>query len=147
MRALLLAAALCATPALAAPAFSPAETAAIYKGAGFKMKGKAVVDCAAADPSWPRSSIVVEPVDLNGDGTPEAFVTEGNIACYGRDEQGFTIVAKNPDGSWRKLGGSTGVPSAMKTRTKGWADVQKGGPGFARMPVMRWTGAAYTDPR
>lgn len=148
MRPMILAAALLAAPALAAPAaFPPAETAAIYAAAGFPMKGRARTDCASADPAWPRPHLDIEAVDLNGDGKPEAFVSEGNIACYGRDEQGFSIMAKDPGGGWRKLGGATGVPSPMKTRTRGWLDIQAGGPGFARMPVMRWTGSAYGEPR
>lgn len=149
MRTLLAAAALlAATPALAAPSpFAAADITAIYKAAGFKPQGKGWSGCDAADPGWPRSQFFIEAVDLNGDGKLEAFVGEGNVACYGRNEQGFTIVARDAAGKWRKLGGGSGVPTALPSQTRGWADIQAGGPGFARLPVMRWTGTAYGDPR
>ncbi len=135
---------LLATPTIAAaPAFNPADTAAIYKAAGFAMKGKAVVDCAAADPNWPRSNFFIEAIDLSGDGKPEAVLSEGNIACYGRDETGFTILARNPDGSWRKLAQNTGGIMPLKTRHNGWLDVEYGGPGMQKQPVMRFDGKVY----
>lgn len=131
-------------PASAAPpAFSPADTATIYRAAGFKVQGNKVIGCDAADPSWPRSSFFIEAVDLNADGQPEAIVTEGNTACYGRDEQGFTVLAKNPDGSWRKLAAGSGATLVLKTRSKGWLDIEYGGPGMQKQPVLRWNGKAY----
>ncbi len=133
-----------AAPAFAAaPAFNPADTAAIYKAAGFAMKGKAVVDCAAGNPEWPKSSLFIEAIDLSGDGKPEAILSEGNTACYGRDEMGFTILARNPDGSWRKLGQNTGGTAPLKTRHNGWLDIEYGGPGMQKQPVMRFDGKVY----
>ena len=132
------------TPALAAPpAFSPTETAAIYKAAGFTVRGSKVIGCDASDPSWPRSSFFIEAVDLNGDGSPEAIVSEGNIACYGQDEQGFTVLSKSPDGNWRKLAANSGGALVLKTRHKGWLDIEYGGPGLQKHPVLRWNGKAY----
>ncbi len=83
------------------------------------MQGGTVIGCDAADPSWPRSRFFIEAVDLSGDGKPEAIVTEGNTACYGRDEQGFTVLAKSPDGNWRKLASGSGTTLVLKTRQKG----------------------------
>lgn len=136
--------ALIATSAIAAaPAFSPTETAAIYKAAGFKVQGSKVIGCDATDPNWPRSSFSVEAIDLSGDGKPEAIVTEGNTACYGRDEMGFTVLAKNPDGSWRKLVAKSGNTLVLKTRHNGWLDIEYGGPGMQKQPVLRWNGKTY----
>jgi predicted carbohydrate-binding protein with CBM5 and CBM33 domain len=133
-----------AAPALAAAAgFGAADTAAIYKAAGFAMKGKTMTGCDAADPNWPRSSFNIEAIDLNADGKPEAVVSEGNVACYGQDEAGFTILARNPDGSWRKVGASTGGILPLKSRHNGWLDIQYGGPGMQRQPVLRFDGKAY----
>jgi len=125
------------------PAFSKAETAALYAAAGFQVKGDQVIGCDAADPSWPRSSFFIEAVDLNGDGKPEAIVSEGNTACYGMMEQGFTLLARGPDGSWRKLGSERGVSLVLDSRTGGWRDVEYGGPGFEKNPVLRWNGKTY----
>jgi len=125
------------------PSFPAAETAAIYQAAGFTVQGDKISGCDATDPEWPRSSFFVEAVDLSGDGKPEAIVSEGNVACYGRDEQGFTILAKGPDGKWRKLATGSGVTLVLKTRTQGWLDVEYGGPGMQQQPVLRWNGTAY----
>ena len=139
-----LVAVLFAMPLLAAaPAFSPAETAAIYKAAGFTVKGKTIIGCDASDPGWPRSNFSIEAIDLNDDGKAEAIVTEGNIACYGGDETGFNIMARNPDGSWRRIGSATGGTMPLKTRHNGWRDIEYGGPGLQKHPVMRFNGKTY----
>lgn len=132
-----------ATAATAAASFNPADTAAIYKAAGFATKGKTIIGCDAADPNWPRSSFNIEAIDLNGDGKPEAIVSEGNAACYGQDEMGFTILARNPDASWRKVGGNTGGALPLKTRHNGWLDLEYGGPGVQKQPVLRFDGKIY----
>lgn len=136
--------ALIATPAIAAtPAFSSTETAAIYEAAGFKVQGSKVIGCDAADRDWPRSSFFIEAVDLSGDGKPETIVTEGNTACYGRDERGFIVLAKNPDGNRRKLAAGSGATLVLKTRHNGWLDINYGGPGMQNQPVLRWNGKSY----
>jgi hypothetical protein len=133
-----------ATQALAADsAFSPTETAAIYKAAGFTVDGSKIIGCDSADPSWPRSSFFIEGVDLSGDGKPEAIVSEGNVACYGGAEMGFTVLAKNPDGSWRTLATGSGATAVLKTSSNGWLDIEYGGPGMQKQPVLRWNGKAY----
>jgi hypothetical protein len=145
-RALLILAAgvLAASAATAAvPDFSPAESAAIYTAAGFKVKGKTIGGCDAADPGWPRSSFSIEAIDLNGDGKAEAIVTEGNVACYGRDEMGFTILARAPDGKWRVLARDTGGTMVLKTKHNGWLDIEYGGPGMQKHPVLRFDGKVY----
>lgn len=136
--------ALIATPAIAAtPGFSLAETAAIYKAAGFRVEGSKVTGCDAADSSWPRSKFFIEAVDLSGDGKPEAIVTEANTACYGRDEQGFKVLAKGPDGNWRRLAVGSGTALVLKTRQNGWLDIEHGAPGKQKQPVLRWNGKTY----
>jgi hypothetical protein len=63
-------------------------------------------------------SFFIEAVDLSGDGKPEAIVSEGNIACYGGDEQAFTVLAKNADGTRRLRSGERdrvdGGPGTVK---------------------------------
>jgi hypothetical protein len=132
------------TPALAeTPAFTPAETAAIYRAAGFTVEGSKVIGCDATDPGWPRSSFFIEAVDLNADGKAEAIVTEGNIACYGGDEQGFNVLAQNPDGTWRRLAAGSGATAVLKTRHMGWLDIEYGGPGMQVQPALKWNGMSY----
>ena len=133
-----------AAPAVAiAPYLSTADAAAIYRAAGFAMKGGQPVDCAAADPSWPRSRIDIEAIDLDADGKFEAILTEANSACYGRDEMQFTILARNPGGTWRRLARNTGGFALLKTRHKGWLDIEYGGPGMHKPPMLRFDGKIY----
>lgn len=139
-----LAATLTAGAALAQPSpFSPEETAAIYRGAGFKVQGNTVIGCDAEDPGWPRSQFFIEAVDLDGDGRPEAIAIEGNVACYGGTGQAFTILARNPDGSWRALATQWGVPMPASTRHRGWLDIEFGGPGMQAPRRLRWDGKVY----
>lgn len=146
-RALTLATSLVLAAPLAAAPLTPADEAAAYKAAGLMNGAGRRTTCADAEPGWPKSELAVEAVDLNADGKPEAFVSESNVACYGNTGSAFTIMSKDAAGKWRRLGGSTGIPTALKTRRMGWADIEVGGPGYGRMPVMRWTGTAYADPR
>ena len=123
----------------AAPVLPKTDRAQAIAAAGF-VAGKT---CATGNPDWPKSQIDVETVDLNGDGKPEAFVIEGNSACYGNTGSGFTIVGKDAGGKWRNLGGDTGVPVPLKSKRGGWLDIRVGGPGFGTMPVLRWDGKKY----
>lgn len=123
----------------AAPTIGKSERAQIIAAAGF-ASGKT---CATGNPGWPKSTLDVETVDLNGDGKPEAFVNESNSACYGNTGSGFTIVGKDATGKWRKIGGDTGIPVVLRTRRSRWSDIRVGGPGFGKMPVLRWNGNQY----
>ena len=35
------------------------------------------------------------------------------------------------------------MPNVLKTRHKGWLDIEVGGPGMGVMPVRRWNGRQY----
>ena len=75
-------------PALAAPSVpkpSSAERAAIFKAAGFVKKGTTWrSECGLEDPSASYSpGTIAEYRDINGDGRPDALVTEGGTFCYG----------------------------------------------------------------
>ena len=71
------------TSVLGAPdKLSPADQAAAFKAAGFKLKGKRWQACD--DPTPTYSPGAIEDVrDINGDGLPEAVITEGGTYCYG----------------------------------------------------------------
>jgi hypothetical protein len=129
--------------ALPAGAFSAADTVAIYVAAGYPTKGGKLVGCNAGNPDWPASDFNIEPAELNGAAGQEAFVNEGSTACYGNTGNQFTVVAKNAAGKWVNLGAATGIPVVLTTKHGGWYDIKIGGPGFGKMPVMRWNGKAY----
>jgi hypothetical protein len=122
---------------------SPADQAAAFKAAGFKKHGTQWQGCE--DPGTagyiPGNIEIVR--DLNGDGHPEAVITEGSIACFGGDEMGYTIVSKQPDQSWKPITDGTGVPVILSTKgVDGWPDIEVAGQGFC-FPVERWNGSSY----
>lgn len=84
----------------------------------------------------------IEEVDLNGDGQPEAWVTEGSVFCYGSTGTAFVLLTK-AGGRWRVLLDEVGVPVVQPARNTGWPDIEVGGPGFGKLPVYRWNGKAY----
>ena len=114
---------------------SPADTAAAFTAAGFKLKGSKWVACAEGTISEVR--------DINGDGLPEAVIGEGGTECHGMTGQGYSLVSKQANGTWKLVSGGTGIPMFLETRAKGWPDLEVGGPGFC-FPVLRWNGQKYT---
>jgi len=138
-----------AAPAAAA-ASAPAggETArdtAIFRAAGFQqIRGHWESGCY--DPgsgSYYEPGAISEVKDLNGDGRPEAIVTEGTTYCYGMTGQAFWLVSQQADGTWKLLANETGIPEFLKTKgVGGWPDISVGGPGFC-FPVIRWNGRTY----
>jgi hypothetical protein len=135
--------ALLALAAAAQAPFSAKEIRAIYASAGFKVQGSTIVGCEARHPKGPVSNFSIRAIDLNGDGKAEAIVTETNTACYGRDAQRFTVLAQDAHGNWRKLGYGSGAMRVLKSRQKGWLDIEYGGPGSPSGQLLRWTGKVY----
>lgn len=127
-------------------ALSDADKAAVFKAAGaVQRKGIWVICEPPADSGAPASSgAVIDMVrDLNGDGRPEAVVSDGGTYCYGHAGTGFQLLSKQANGSWKVITGNNGMPEFLKTKGKdGWPDLSVGGPGFC-FPVERWNGKAY----
>jgi uncharacterized membrane protein len=113
---------------------SPADTVAAFKAAGFKLKGKKWMMCTEGTLSEVR--------DINGDGLPEAIIGEGGTECHGMAGEGYSLVSKQPNGTWKLVSGGTGIPMFLKSAAGGWPDLQIGGPGFC-FPVHRWNGKQY----
>lgn len=134
---------LCCSLALAAPAkLSPSDEAGAFKAAGFKQKGKQWRKCVDSAPSYEPGAIA-EVRDVNGDGQPEAVVTEGSTNCYGNTAAAYSLVSKQADGSWKLITEGTGMLQFLPTKgTGGWPDIEIGGPGFC-FPVERWNGRKY----
>ncbi len=139
--------ALVATPANSQTQLSSADRAAAYRAAGFKLVGKQWRSCDAPSGSVYQPGSIEESRDLNGDGRPDAIITEGSTFCYGGDEVGFSIVSKQANATWRLITSGTGVATVLKTRgAAGWPDIEVGGQGFC-FPVQRWNGKEYRTVR
>jgi len=122
-------------------ATTPADRAAAFKAAGYApVRGKYLACDRAME-------LTIEFGDLNRDGRPDAVITDSGTECFGMTGQGFTIVAKDAGGAWRKLFSSQGIPTFQATRgVGGWPDIENGGPGFCH-PLMRWNGQDYVTVR
>ncbi|MFM9434964.1 hypothetical protein ACFDR9_002026 [Janthinobacterium sp. CG_23.3] len=133
---------LCAS-VLSAPVKLPhGEQLAAFKAAGFKLTGKQWRNCDDPSPSYEPGAIA-EVRDVNGDGLPEALITEGGTACYGHTGSGYSLVSKQADGSWKLITSGTGMLSFLPSKgASGWPDIEIGGPGFC-FPVERWNGQKY----
>jgi hypothetical protein len=132
-----------AVPASAQVNLSPTDRAAAFKAAGFKMQGRQWRACEDPGTAGYSPGKIEMVRDLNGDGRPEAVITEGSTFCFGGDETGYTIVSKQPDQSWKRITEGTGVVTVLGTKgAAGWPDLEIGGQGFC-FPVTRWNGRAY----
>ncbi len=133
-------------PAEAAPPpIAAAEQAAIFKAAGFTRKGaKWHSECGLEDNAPSATPGAIEDYrDINGDGRPDALVTEGGSFCYGNSGTGYWLLSKQASGAWKLMDSNTGILDLQKTKgVGGWPDIQVGGPGFC-FPVLRWNGTAY----
>lgn len=137
-----------APPAAEPSGPSAAQLSAIFKAAGFTKQGKQwKSDCNDPGTTSYGPGTVEMKGDLNGDGRPEAVVTESGTYCYGMTGTGFWLVSQQADGSWKLMARETGIPEFLKTKgVGGWPDISVGGPGFC-FPVLRWNGKAYVHHR
>lgn len=134
---------LLAAPAAAQVGLSPADQAAAFKAAGFRKQGTRWQACGDPGSASYTPGAIETVRDLNGDGLPEAVITEGSIACFGGDEMGYSIVSKQADRSWKPITNGTGIVTILETKgVAGWPDIEIGGQGFC-FPVQRWNGKAY----
>src|SRR3954462_7624612 len=114
------------------------DQAAIFTAAGFKkVGGQWRTECGAPGNGSYEPGAIETYRDLNGDGRPEAVVTEGGSYCYGNTGTGFWLLSKQPSGRWEKLYDSQGVAEFLPTRgVNKMPDMSVGGPGFC-FPVLR----------
>lgn len=134
--------------ALAIVSVPAAEKAAIFKAAGFtSAAGKWHTDCDQPGSGYYGSGEIETYRDLNGDGRPEAVVTEGSTYCYGNTGTGFRLLSKQSSGAWKVLYQSQGIAEFLSTRgVNKMPDMSVGGPGFCFL-VVRWNGKAYVKNR
>lgn len=131
----------------AAVSVPPAEQATIFAAAGFTRRGgKWRSECDDSSASY-EPGFVDTYRDLNGDGRPEAVVTEGGTYCYGNTGTGFWLLTKQPNDRWSTLYQSQGIAEFLPTRgANRMPDISVGGPGFCFL-VVRWNGRAYVQNR
>ncbi|HKT16200.1 MAG TPA: hypothetical protein VJR87_12440 [Allosphingosinicella sp.] len=136
-------AAFTASPLLAQPNLSAGDRTAAFQAAGFKLKGGQWQACGDPGTATYAPGAIDTVRDLNGDGRPEAVISEGSLFCFGGTEVGYSIVSKQQDGSWKQVTSGAGIPNFLATKgVAGWPDIEVGGPGFC-FPVERWNGKAY----
>lgn len=128
------------------PGFEINDDAA-FKAAGFKL---ADGDWRACDDPGTASYVpgqIEQIADLNGDGAPEAVITESSAFCFGAAGMGYYLVSSDAAGKWRLIDSGEGIATFLKTKGAGnWPDLEVGGPGFC-FPVLRWNGTAYEPNR
>jgi hypothetical protein len=134
--------------AMIAASAPTAEQAAIFKAAGFtRAAGKWHTDCDQPDSGYYGPGQIESYQDLNGDGRPEAVVTEGGTFCYGNTGTCFWLLSKQSSGAWKVLHQSQGIAEFLKTTgVNKMPDISVGGPGFC-FPVLRWNGKAFVHNR
>jgi hypothetical protein len=119
---------------------SPAERTAIFQAAGFTPTGGRYLMCDGSTP------LELELRDLNGDGRPEAIVTDGGLECYGNTGTGFVLLTRSKNGGWAKMYETPGIPNVLDSRVNGWAEIEVAGPGFC-FPVLQSNGQEYAIAR
>ncbi|TAJ72104.1 MAG: hypothetical protein EPO51_08265 [Phenylobacterium sp.] len=109
------------------PAERAREAAAMINAAGFRIQGNQILN-GCGRPAQPRPSAV----DMNGDGRPEAVITDVDPGCYGPAGQQFWVIRKQGPFNWTLVGGGVGRIRLLETRTNGWRDYSLEGPGCQR---------------
>ncbi len=120
---------------------SAEDKAAVFAAAGFTPRGDQYIRCD--DTAASAMSGFIETADLNGDGSPEAWVRESSSFCYGYTAEAFVLLTRGADGAWVKLLDQVGVGLPLETTHNGWPDIEVGGPGAGPFPVFRHDGKAY----
>lgn len=84
-----------------------------------------------------------EVVDLNGDGQPEVFTSVQGTCMGGMAGVHMNLFIKGSNGRWKPQFGFPGMYTVLKTKNRGYPDIEIGGPGNC-FPVWRWNGLQYT---
>lgn len=118
------------------------DMSAAYKAAGFRLQKGQWRKCDDPGTASYTAGELEKVGDLNGDGFPEAVVTEGSAYCYGNTGTAFSLVSKSKQG-WHLVTEQEGVATFLKTKgAGGWPNLEVGGPDFC-FPVYRWNGKQY----
>ena len=83
-----------------------------------------------------------EVVDMNGDGQPEVFTNVHGSCIGGGAGVHMNLYIKHKSGQWKPQFGFPGMYTVLKTKHKGYPDIEIGGPGNC-FPKWRWNGKEY----
>lgn len=123
------------------------DDAGAFGAAGFTLQSDGWHGCDDPGTASYVPGQIEQLADLNGDGLPEAIISEASTYCFGNVGMGFSLVSKQADGVWKLLASGQGIATVLSTRGVGnWPDLEIGGPGFC-FPVMRWNGTEYAPHR
>ncbi len=137
---------LAAAPA-ALPPLPAADQAKAFRAAGFTPRRATWHACGDPGTAGYGSGRIETLADINGDGRPDAVITEYSSYCFGAVGTGFTVVSKQVDGSWRRITDQIGVAGFLPRHSgQTWPDLEVGGPGFC-FPILRWNEQAYAAHR
>ena len=129
-----------ATPPATAAAGAWDEAKVIAQATGGRMKAKTGSyfdkDCNQ------KTEYSAEVIDLNGDGQPEVFANVHGTCQGGAAGVHMNLYIKNAAGQWKPQFGFPGIYNILKTKNKGYPDIEIGGPGSCA-PVWRWNGQQY----
>jgi hypothetical protein len=129
--------------AFAQAVLSQADETAAFRAAGFTRIEGQWRACEDPGTASYAPGAIDQVVDLNGDGRPEAIISESSGFCYGMQGSGYALVSKQADGGWKLITSGSGIPNPLKTTgTGGWPDLEIGGPGYC-FAVERWNGTEY----
>jgi hypothetical protein len=132
-----------AAPAADFPGMTKDDLAAAFTTAGFTQAADGRwIRCQEDPPTLSYMAGQAEVIDLNGDGSPEVWISEGSTFCYGNTGNAVVLLTRAGN-SWRKLLDEVGMQMVLETKHDGWPDIEIGGPGFEPFSVYQWDGIDY----
>ena len=124
---------------------APADEAAMFAAGGYvNREGRWQGSCDKGDPDGWFDATLSFIRDLDGDGLPEAIVTEESSYCYGNTGYAFRMLRKTAAG-WTPIAGETGMPVLYKRAGIALPDIEIGGPGANCFRFLRWNGTRYVE--
>src|SRR4051812_10268839 len=102
----------------AAVAVPSTQQAALFKAAGFTRHAAVWKsgNCEGSESDSYSPGSIDDYRDLNGDGRPEAVVSEGGAVCYGMTGTHFWLLSKQANGGWKLMADETAMPEFLKTK-------------------------------
>jgi hypothetical protein len=123
------------------PSLTAEQAVQLFTEAGFRIENGRAVNRCGGDSS-PRVAFI----DLDGDGKAEAHLADVDPRCYGKPGAFFAILAREADGSWKRVIAEDGIVGFDRSRTGGWNDLTLDADNSACPGLRRFTGTDYGAP-